>query len=251
MENNQPNYYAIIPANVRYDKSLVPSAKLLYGEITALSNREGFCYATNEYFADLYQTSEKTITRWLKNLADKNYITTKLETFRYNDGTVKKIRYIYIVENSSNHMDKNVQNHMDNHIDIFDTHHMDKNVPYNNTYNNNIKENILKENRYNEMFEQFYNAYPKKVSKANTKKWFEKNKPNEQTFKQIMEALEKHKKQSSWNKDNGQFIPHPSTWLNQRRFEDELDVQTSVSDSYAHYQYTEEQLEVMRRLAED
>ena len=70
---NQPGYYAIIPANVRYS-DIPGNAKLLYGEITALSGREGYCYARNEYFAELYQTSERTIKRWISELKDKGFI---------------------------------------------------------------------------------------------------------------------------------------------------------------------------------
>ena len=52
-EEQLKSYYAIIPANVRYDPDLTPNAKLLYGEITALTNDKGYCWASNNYFANL------------------------------------------------------------------------------------------------------------------------------------------------------------------------------------------------------
>ena len=75
----QKNYYAIIPAKVRYDSDLSPNAKLLYGEITALCNEKGYCWATNSYFANLYQKDISTIKRWIKQLEDKGYITRKVK----------------------------------------------------------------------------------------------------------------------------------------------------------------------------
>lgn len=74
MDDLRPSYYAIIPANVRYDSEISPNAKLLYGEITALCNQKGFCWATNEYFSKLYGVSDRTIRTLLKQLQDKNYI---------------------------------------------------------------------------------------------------------------------------------------------------------------------------------
>ena len=72
--DNQKAYYAVIPANVRYDDDIPANAKLLYGEITALCNDKGYCWASNDYFAKLYNTSNRSITRWIKSLTDKGYI---------------------------------------------------------------------------------------------------------------------------------------------------------------------------------
>jgi len=90
------NYYAIIPADVRYDRNLRPNAKLLYGEITALSNEKGYCWAQNTYFAELYEVSKETISRWIRELAEAGYIQTD---FVYKKGTkaIEK-RYIRIIQ---------------------------------------------------------------------------------------------------------------------------------------------------------
>lgn len=79
MDVQKPNYYAIIPAKIRYDTELTPNEKLLYGEITALSNKEGYCWANNAYFASLYNVSKRSITRWLDKLKRKNYISIEFE----------------------------------------------------------------------------------------------------------------------------------------------------------------------------
>lgn len=127
MNEEKKSYYAIIPADVRYDPDLTPNAKLLYGEITALTNEKGYCWATNNYFAKLYNTTPISISRWIKALKDKGYITT--ETIR-EDG-INKIdkRYIQICKGGLNKIVKGGIN---------------KIVKENNTYNNNKKEYIYK-----------------------------------------------------------------------------------------------------------
>lgn len=92
--HEQPNYYSITPANVRYDHELRPNEKLLYGEITALANRNGYCWAENKYFAELYGVNKKTVSTWISNLEKKGYIQTKL-TYQGKSKQVSK-RYIYI-----------------------------------------------------------------------------------------------------------------------------------------------------------
>ena len=86
------NYYAIIPARVRYDKDLIAHAKLMYGELTALSNQSGFCWASNQYFSDLYETSERSIQRWIKALEQKKYIKVEVK------GVNRKIWIMEFVE---------------------------------------------------------------------------------------------------------------------------------------------------------
>lgn len=91
-ENVQKSYYAIIPADIRYDSELSANAKLLYGEITALANEKGYCWASNNYFADLYKVTKKSISNWLTQLESKGYIKRTVIT----DGKEIKERRIYI-----------------------------------------------------------------------------------------------------------------------------------------------------------
>ena len=73
-----------------------------------------------------------------------------------------------------------------------------------------------------EHFKTFWSAYPKKAGKDAAKKAFVKRKFDEQAFEKVMAALNEQKASEQWVKDAGQFIPHPATWLNQGRFDDEL-----------------------------
>lgn len=93
---DKPNYYAIIPACVRYDSTLKDKAKLLYGEITALSNLYGYCFSSNKYFADLYGVSSSYISLLIKDLINKGYIESR---FIYKEGTQQILnRYLTIVK---------------------------------------------------------------------------------------------------------------------------------------------------------
>lgn len=125
MEEQQKAYYAIIPANVRYDKDLAPNAKLLYGEITALCNDKGYCWATNQYFADLYKVSKITVSRWISTLNKKGYIST--DTL-YREGTKELIgRHIYIVNTPINknvkENNKDINNTFNNKKDVYTRKH--------------------------------------------------------------------------------------------------------------------------------
>lgn len=70
----QPGFFAILPANVRYDNRLKAQEKILYAEITALAGVPGYCYATNSYFEQLYDAKTRTVQGWLKHLQELEYI---------------------------------------------------------------------------------------------------------------------------------------------------------------------------------
>lgn len=136
MEERQKAYYAIIPANVRYDKDLVPNAKLLYGEITALCNEKGYCWASNQYFAELYNVSDRTIKNWISQLADKGYIQRSV---KYREGT-KEIeqRKLFIGrENNFTTSGNYVPDPRENNFTTpSEKNFLDNNTSINNTFNN-------------------------------------------------------------------------------------------------------------------
>ena len=91
---NNPNYYAIIPASVRYNKDLSFLEKFLYCELTALSNVDGYTFASNKYFADLYDKDQKTISRAISHLEELGYISIEYEKV----GAKVTKRRIYLAE---------------------------------------------------------------------------------------------------------------------------------------------------------
>lgn len=117
----KPNYYAILTANVRYDARLKPNEKLLYAEITALSNAKGKCFATNKYFASLFNVSSTAVSKWISNLTKYGYLESVLS---YVEGT-KQIdkRYITIVNGGiqQNFNTPIEQNFKDNNTSINNT----------------------------------------------------------------------------------------------------------------------------------
>lgn len=93
MEENR-SYFAVLPANVRYDNRLKLLSRILYAEITALCNEKGFCWARNKYFADLYGVSTKTISTCISQLKECGYIDIEMI---YKEGSKEIVnRYLRI-----------------------------------------------------------------------------------------------------------------------------------------------------------
>lgn len=102
-EQYYPSYYAVIPANVRY-ANITDGAKLIYGEVAALASKEGVCWATNKYFADLYNVSKTTISLRVKELLDLGVIEI-LTIYKKGSKEIDK-RLIKLVAHKANRIKK-------------------------------------------------------------------------------------------------------------------------------------------------
>lgn len=131
MENEKPSYYAIIPANVRYDKRLKANEKLMYGEIVCLSNKNGYCYASNKYFSELYEVTAQAISGWVKNLEKCGYITCE---YLYNGTEIKQRRITIIPDTNSTKLEKGINKTLKGYKQNF----KDNNINISNIKNNNV-----------------------------------------------------------------------------------------------------------------
>ena len=199
MPNETPSYYAIIPADVRYDSELTANEKLMYGEISSLCHKEGYCYCSNGYFSELYGATKDSVSRWIRHLAKRGYIRV---TVIRDDKKVVIERRIYLELSLKNHSDLPTEMTVppDNNVVSLQTEMTvppDNNVEENNTSINNIninnkKENnkektkkfsipsveevrkFIEENNYHvdaEAFVDYYESVGWKVSNKPMKKW--------------------------------------------------------------------------------
>ncbi len=152
---DKPSYYSILTADVRYDEKLNASEKLLFSEITALSNRHGYCTAGNGYFSKLYNVSDRSVTRWIKHLKELGYL--KYVPIYKKDSKEVDERRLYPLTNSKDPLDKNVYGGRQKC-----PRPLDKNVEDNITSINNInmldKDNseVSNTNRFN--YSKFINS---------------------------------------------------------------------------------------------
>lgn len=157
----QKAYYAVIPANVRYDKRLKANEKLLYGEITALTNERGYCWAANKYFSDLYGVTPQAVSKWINGLKNCGYISIE---YTYKNGTKEiESRIIKLASANVSEVLTNVSEVLTN-----DSEGINKSlrgykqkVKDNNTYLNNTDNNTSKKERksksksYDEQIEEY------------------------------------------------------------------------------------------------
>ena len=246
-------YYAVIVADVRYDKTLKPNAKLLYGELTALCNQYGYCWATNEYFADLYGLAPATVSRLISQLEKRGYI--RCEMAATDTGSERRIYAgVFVVRPAEGGIDENVNTPLDKNV----KGGICKNV--NPQYENNINitpyspptppegggdsrwaKGSMTSHRDGaaavtkkrasrrtgpkaapdwkpERFARFWDYYPRGESKQAAIRAWDRLQPEDELIDTMAQALRRQMESESWRAGVG--IPYASTWLNNQRWTD-------------------------------
>lgn len=216
-----PSYYSILTADVRYDKRLKPNEKLLFSEITALSNKRGYCNASNNYFAQLYDVTTVTASNWVNHLKDRGYIDVEM----IYDGKQIKERRIFV---NSNPIKEN-----------FNTPKEKVEDPIKNNFKGGIKEkfkeNITSSNntsnnkQLEEDFNKLWKLYPRKEGKKKAFEAYKRSIKKGITNKEIQTGIVNYLTQIRVQRTSKQYIKQGSTWFNGECWNDEYNVGGSSS----------------------
>ena len=222
-ESYEPSYWAVIPAPVRYDTAIPANAKLLYAEITSLARKNGYCFASNAYFADLYGITGTSVRRLLKTLVDCGYI--QMDVLRDEKTHEVVSRQIYVGINTREAVLPSAQKCAEGSAQKSAETSAQKGSAY---IRNNSKEKnntpIAPSGGTSEsdmLFDRFWALYPRKANKKAARRAWDKLKPDLLLCSQMSVALKAQMRSEQWTRDGGQYIPYPSTWINGRRWEDE------------------------------
>ncbi|EGO8854115.1 helix-turn-helix domain-containing protein [Enterococcus faecalis] len=261
--NEHRGFYAIIPAIVRYDNQLNGNAKLLYGELTALANERGYCWATNQYFASLYNVSKRTIISWMKQLEKRKYI--KIQVFYKPDSKIVDRRHIYILPfptdtefytPSEENFITYGKNHHEGGEENFTTpgeeNFTENNTLLNNTENNtkNKKNSVEPSSTMPELFEKVWQTYPKKTNKKKAREQFLKKFKTEEDLESFKKG---YKDYLAYIKLNDWYHPQELfRWIRNDRYNDEYDLsQTNKQPAYSKAPVRQEQLPNWNGMQED
>lgn len=199
------NGYAMCLNKWALDKEIKDELGLLV-IISSLCAEKGYCYASNEYFANLFNISQETVSRKIKLLEKKNYITIEYE----KRGCEIKKRYLRLTNISIDDYQKN-QSTIDENV-------KENNISINNTsINNNI---------YNQEFERLWTIYPKKQGKKDALKYFIRVRKNGVDFDDILKGLENYIEYIKQKGISQQYIKQGSTWFNQECWNDDYSIQS-------------------------
>lgn len=235
-EFEKPGYWAVIPAGVRYNEQIPPNAKLLYAEISSLTQEDGYCWATNEYFQKVFGFSERSVQRLIRVLEETGFI-------RIENGDSKK-RKIYAGINPLHGKDsngakngtveprQNCHRYPDKIVTVDEKHIINKNNKKNNKGDrvenaSNDGLTLWKQERFEGLWQ--YYPHDKRGNKQRAKKAWEHLKPDDELIDSIARGLQYLMGTDEWQRGIG--IPNVSTFLNNGYWHDAIELMEEEDDS--------------------
>lgn len=229
-EATRPHYWAVLPADVRYDPELRPMAKILYAEISALCGKEGYCWATNAYFAELYGVGEKTVSEWINQLKSRGYVFTMLTKTKKGMISGRKIwtfhtapRELFAYPDFSGDVSRKSSATYPEKSGDIDNNTSNNKTPYNPPQGDRTRQQQKPDMAGDRQFAEFWTQYPRKKDKRAAFRAWCKLDVTPELFERIMQQLTVDRQSRQWTKDGKEFVPYPATWLNRRPWEDDPD----------------------------
>lgn len=226
--NEKASYYMVIPASVWSDPELPPNCKLLYGHISTLANKYGVCTAENDYFAEQLGIKKDTVSRLVSRLANLGHITVDVVISPTGSVTGRNIQLALpgmdqgIGKKSNTLLEKNPVGYWKNFRPNIDNNTRDNIPPLTPQGEKAEKiEKSLKDEDAESGFAAFWELYPRHTCKQDARKAWKKLNPDAELQARIRDAILAECRTRQWTKDNGEYIPYPSTWLNGKRWENE------------------------------
>lgn len=234
MSDRKPAYWAVLPAKVRYDPELRPNAKLLYAEITALAGASGYCWATNEYLAQLFDIAARTVTDLVAQLAKRGYIQVEIVRNPETNEIVQRRLWVdFSTPEGVAKLPTPIAKNGDTPIAENGVTPIAKNGEENNTREEYIlppkapqggrrRRSPKREPEWKpERFAKFWDFYRENVRGedrlAAVRAW-DKLRPDDDLIAKIGRALEVQIQSPSWQEGYGR--PYASTYLNNERWTD-------------------------------
>lgn len=206
-------YYRELSSDTKFTYAILKNRLTLSARNNWIDdNGEVYIFFARKNIASILNTTVRTVARIISQLKEYNLI----DVVQQGRGLPAKIYVKKLKPNTNASRNDFIESNNEQEDEIKEE--------------KQVKEKSKTENKQQEYFSIFWASYPKKVGKGAAEKSWKKIKPTKDLLEKMLNAIETAKQSMQWNKDNGQYIPNPATWLNQKRWEDEIIIDNKYSN---------------------
>ena len=206
-------YYRELSSDTKFTYAILKNRLTLSARNNWIDdNGEVYIFFARKNIASILNTTVRTVARIISQLKEHNLI----DVVQQGRGLPAKIYVKKLKPNAYASRNDFIESNNEQEYEIKEE--------------KQVKEKSKTENKQQEYFSIFWASYPKKVGKGAAEKSWKKIKPTKDLLEKMLNAIETAKQSMQWNKDNGQYIPNPATWLNQKRWEDEIIIDNKYSN---------------------